>query len=118
MLYLFYIYRVGVPFHSDRLNLIANPKWQKNAKNNNMRIVWSDSVLKINRKDGKVELSFFCTKLDFHSFRLLISLAVSDTFGLKLDLIADSAANFDDIRLGGVGIGPQVASIKIQCRSG
>ncbi|XP_068745854.1 unconventional myosin-Ib-like isoform X7 [Montipora capricornis] len=44
---------VGVPFHSDRLNLIANPKWQKNAKNNNMRIVWSDSVLKINRKDGK-----------------------------------------------------------------
>lgn len=33
---------------------MANPKWKKNAKNNNLRIVWADSVLKINRKDGKV----------------------------------------------------------------
>ena len=36
------------------MNLLANPKWQKNAKNNNLHIVWADSVLKINRKDGKV----------------------------------------------------------------
>lgn len=47
-------FRVPVPFQSDRLNLLANPKWQKNAKNNNLHIVWADSVLKINRKDGKV----------------------------------------------------------------
>lgn len=44
---------VPVPFQSDRVNLLANPKWQKNAKNNNLHIVWADSVLKINRKDGK-----------------------------------------------------------------
>ena len=47
-------FRVPVPFQSDRVNLLANPKWQKNAKNNNLHIVWADSVLKINRKDGKV----------------------------------------------------------------
>ena len=46
--------RVPVPFESDRANLLANPKWTKNAKSNNMRIVWADFVLKINRKDGKV----------------------------------------------------------------
>ncbi|KAJ7375349.1 microtubule motor [Desmophyllum pertusum] len=44
---------VPVPFQSDRANLMSNPKWKKNAKNNNQRIVWADSVLKINRKDGK-----------------------------------------------------------------
>lgn len=44
-----------VVFQSDRVNLVANPKWQKNAKNNNLQIVWADSVLKINRKDGKVQ---------------------------------------------------------------
>jgi len=44
---------VPVPFKSDRLNLVANPKWQKNTGNNNLRIVWADTVLKINRKDGK-----------------------------------------------------------------
>ena len=48
------VFRVPVPFQSDRVNLLANPKWQKNAKNNNLHIVWADSVLKINRKDGKV----------------------------------------------------------------
>lgn len=37
---------------------MANPKWKKNAKNNNLRIVWADSVLKINRKDGKVNCIF------------------------------------------------------------
>ena len=46
--------RVAVPFQSDRVNLNANPKWKKNAGNNNQRIVWADSVLKINRKNGKV----------------------------------------------------------------
>lgn len=45
---------VAVPFQSDRVNLSANPKWKKNTGNNNQRIVWADSVLKINRKDGKV----------------------------------------------------------------
>ena len=49
------ISRVPVVFQSDRVNLVANPKWQKNAKNNNLQIVWADSVLKINRKDGKVQ---------------------------------------------------------------
>ena len=49
------ICRVPVVFQSDRVNLVANPKWQKNAKNNNLQIVWADSVLKINRKDGKVQ---------------------------------------------------------------
>ncbi|XP_029196026.2 unconventional myosin-Ib-like isoform X5 [Acropora millepora] len=44
---------VPVPFKGDRLNLVANPKWQRNAKNNNVHIVWADSVLKVNRKDGK-----------------------------------------------------------------
>ncbi|KAL9967896.1 hypothetical protein ACROYT_G026203 [Oculina patagonica] len=44
---------VPIPFQSDRANLMANPKWKKNAKNNNLRIIWADSVLKINRKDGK-----------------------------------------------------------------
>ena len=50
-------FRVPVPFQSDRVNLLANPKWQKNAKNNNLHIVWADSVLKINRKDGKVMIT-------------------------------------------------------------
>ncbi|XP_074622795.1 unconventional myosin-Ia-like isoform X4 [Acropora palmata] len=44
---------VPVPFKGDRLNLVANPKWQRNAKNNNVHIIWADSVLKVNRKDGK-----------------------------------------------------------------
>ncbi|KAK2562041.1 Unconventional myosin-Ib [Acropora cervicornis] len=37
---------VPVPFKGDRLNLVANPKWQRNAKNNNVHIIWADSVLK------------------------------------------------------------------------
>ena len=49
-----YAFRVPVPFQSDRANLMSNPKWKRNAKNNNLRIVWADSVLKINRRDGKV----------------------------------------------------------------
>ena len=51
---LFSFFSVPVPFKGDRLNLVANPKWQRNAKNNNVHIVWADSVLKVNRKDGKV----------------------------------------------------------------
>lgn len=40
-------------------------------------------------------------------------------FGVKFDFIAaDSAADFDDLRLGGIGFGPQVASIEIQCWPG
>lgn len=61
------ICRVPVPFQSDRVNLKANPKWQNNAQNNNLRIVWADSVLKINRKDGKVN----CISVLFYVCSLL-----------------------------------------------
>lgn len=38
------------------------------------------------------------------------------TLGLKFDFIAaDSTADFDDLRLGGVGFGPKVAAVEIQC---
>ncbi|EDO49515.1 predicted protein [Nematostella vectensis] len=43
---------VSVPFLGDRLELVSNPKWKKNAVAHEV-IVWSDNVLKVHRKDGK-----------------------------------------------------------------
>ena len=65
------LFRVPVPFQSDRANLTANPKWKNNAENNNLRIVWADCVLKINRKDGKVSCIFLiCLLVCFCKFAM------------------------------------------------
>ena len=46
-----------MPFQGDRVDLPHNPKWKKNATEtgrSNVQIIWADTVLKVNRTNGKV----------------------------------------------------------------
>lgn len=59
------LFSVPVPFKGDRLNLRDDERWaQLVAKTNEQRVVWADTVHKINRTDMKVPYICVCTCKD------------------------------------------------------